>query len=213
MKKLSFITFLIIILCNFIIGQNTNCPTISVIGPFEIVQPDEDIKFTAEVSGFDKSKVGYKWTVSEGTIAQGQGTSQIVVSIKGLYDNAIKATVEFLNLPAGCPDTASETGIVACRCISVQIDEFGKLPVKEERARLIAAINEAEKNKDDRIYIILKHPSNENKKLNDRIERIKEIFRENKISEDGFVIISGDNEPEERTKIYLVPPGAEMPTP
>jgi hypothetical protein len=69
------------------------CPTLSVTGK-EIVRASESLVFTANVSGGIATDIRYNWTVSQGEIVSGQGTSQIKVKTTREMTGFIKATVE-----------------------------------------------------------------------------------------------------------------------
>ena len=143
--------------------------------------------------------------------------SQIInVDTSEILDKPITATVEIYGLPDGCNNSASETGIVAPVCIlPLVVDEFGKLSKKDEKARLSALVVEMREKHSDIAYIILYHPIKKGKKsYENRVAQIKNfLIKDNKISVERVVIISGGDEPEERTRIYLIPAGVEPPTP
>jgi hypothetical protein len=94
-------------------GQNPPCPTIKITGPSSTVLPGESMTITANVEDFDLNKIGYEWSVSNGTIAEGQNTPVIKVDTTGLNQTPITATVKIKPLPVGCADSVSETGVVA----------------------------------------------------------------------------------------------------
>lgn len=67
--------------------------------------------FTANISGgYADREPTYKWSVSAGTIAKGQGTSSIEVDASNLDGKPITATVEIGSvIPDGCPTTETYT--------------------------------------------------------------------------------------------------------
>lgn len=82
----------------------TLCPSITV-SCSDSVKAGTNAVFTAAVSqGSDL--LSYNWTVSAGEITEGQGTSQIKVSTKGIGGQTITATVEVSAEP-GCGKTSS----------------------------------------------------------------------------------------------------------
>ena len=98
--------------------QECSCPTISVLGPGQPIPQSEPMTFTANVFGGNQDAITYNWSVSQGTIVNGQGTPSISVDISGLPDaSAITATVNISDTGCGTCDTlsASETGLVASR--------------------------------------------------------------------------------------------------
>jgi hypothetical protein len=90
-----------------------DCPTLSVSGPSSAVKSGDMMTFTANASGVDK----YNWTVSAGTIKEGQGTSVIMVDTSGLAcGTSVTATAEMMagdNICKDCRTTSSATGDLA----------------------------------------------------------------------------------------------------
>ncbi len=82
------------------------CPQISVsCSPH--FNEGEPITFTASVNGGNPNVVpSYNWTIAEGRIIQGQGTSSITVDTVG-FGRTFTATVRISGLDQGCPTTAS----------------------------------------------------------------------------------------------------------
>ena len=91
--------------------QAQNCPAIKVYASsFEI--PEGDILvFIAEVTPASES-VTHNWSISNGTIASGQGTKTIQVITDSLGGSSITATVEIGGLPRDCIITSSMTADV-----------------------------------------------------------------------------------------------------
>ena len=90
------------------------CPTISVASP-ETAEAGTPITFSANVTvGTPQVPLTYKWTVSAGTIIEGQGTNQIKVETKHLEGSTITATVELGGMDSACSNKASsDTQILA----------------------------------------------------------------------------------------------------
>ena len=87
------------------------CPTISVTGPADVTKPGATMTFTVNASGgSDTNSPTYNWTVSQGTIVSGQGTSSITVqTTEAMAGQNVIATVDVGGLCATCPTTYSET--------------------------------------------------------------------------------------------------------
>src|SRR5207249_2530154 len=79
------------------------------------------ITFNAHVSG--TAKPSFRWTVSAGRIATGQGTSSITVM--GFEGQAPTATVEVGGIPNGCPNQASCSIIIEAMPMARKFDEYG----------------------------------------------------------------------------------------
>lgn len=87
-----------------------DCPTISVTCPDEVHGGNMRIKFKANITGGKPStEMPYSWTVSKGTIRQGQGTAVIEVDLTGVDPEGLTATVEVSGFNPNCPRLASCT--------------------------------------------------------------------------------------------------------
>lgn len=88
------------------------CPLISVSGPSKTVKTGDTVVFVAELKGGDQKFVGYQWTVSGGTIAAGQGTSQIMIKVNSeVADNKLvtaKVKIDGYGLCDVCPREISK---------------------------------------------------------------------------------------------------------
>lgn len=188
------------------------CPTISVTGPSSAVEPGQTMTFTANVSGGSQSDVTYNWTVSAGTIVEGQGTPTITVSTEGLSDTTITATVDIGgSLCEKCPTSDSETGVVASVPVAVPIDEFGPLANDDVKARLDSFASDLQANPDAQGYIINYGPA---KLVTRREKLIRDYLTTNRgVSASRLIFVQGGAEPEIRTRLFRVPAGAQAPTP
>src|SRR6478672_1633785 len=103
---------------------NPQCPNISVTGPAGLIQPGELIPFTVTVKPTE-STLTYKWTVSRGIVAEGQGTPTIKVRVAP-RDFDVTATVEVDGLPQECVKRASETvtDLTGDLPIPIKLDTF-----------------------------------------------------------------------------------------
>ncbi len=81
------------------VDSEEKCPVISVRCPsdFDYTKP---AIFKASISGIAPEGIRYDWTVSSGTILEGQGTTTIKVDPGG---QVITATVTISGLPDSCP--------------------------------------------------------------------------------------------------------------
>lgn len=189
-----------------------SCPTVSVTGPSGTVEPGQTMTFTANLSGGNQDAPTYNWTVSSGTIVEGQGTPTITVSTEGLLDTTVTATVDIGGLCATCPPVSdSETGVVAGRPVSELVDEFGPLANDDVKARLDAFAQNLQSNPDSQGYIINYGPARQ-------VTRRERLIRDYLVTTRGIdasrlVFVQGGDEPEIRTRLYRVPQGATPPTP
>lgn len=83
----------------------TPCVSVSASGPSS-VNEGTPATFTARLSD-PSANVTYNWSVSSGTIIEGQGTSNITVSTAGQGNRIITASVEIGGVAPECPKTSS----------------------------------------------------------------------------------------------------------
>ena len=132
------------------------CPKISVYGPVGVTQPGEKFVFTAQLDGSLPMNLSYRWEVSNGKIADGQGTLKISADAKWHEGGTtVTATLNVLGMPDACPRSASASAGVACMCSSVLIDEFGRLENKAVTKRLDKLFAELAKHPTNQGYIII----------------------------------------------------------
>lgn len=83
------------------------CITVNVSCP-DVADEGQSVIFTVNVSGGEPDvKATYKWSVSAGTIVNGQGTDTIEVSTSNLGGQQVEATVEVSGYPPECQNQAS----------------------------------------------------------------------------------------------------------
>jgi hypothetical protein len=116
------------------------------------------------------------WKVSAGKIENGQGTQSIVVlenstEPHGVYTITVKAEVK--GLPWGCPIFYEGTAVIGCCFDPVILDEWGKLPINDQRARLDAALQDLSQNPTQVLLILLGSEKRSTEK--DLLKRVKLI--------------------------------------
>jgi hypothetical protein len=112
-----------------------SCPVVEISCPTNI-GIDQALTFNARVSGGNPpiSPV-YNWTVSAGTIVEGQGTSSIRVDTTGLAGETVKATLSMGGLTIDCSATCSAS-IPLPTAKPRKFDEFPEISRNDEKARL-----------------------------------------------------------------------------
>ena len=185
------------------------CPSITVVGPEGLTRIGGTMTFRVEPR---RSDLKYSWTVSEGTIAKGQGTPVIdVVTDETMAGRSLTATVNIAGLRPDCPASASEAAPVdpgiGCGLV---MDEWEGLKPNDERGRLDAFFAELANNPTNTGVVFLNVTEKErfdsaNKRLKLIVNHAK--FREFDLNRIWIVL---DRTGSSRTKIYRVPPGAEM---
>jgi len=135
-----------------------------VSGPTTITNPGEPMVFAVDISGPQIiGRAGFTWTVSEGSIAKGQGTRSItVVTTMAESGTNVTATVTIQGGLPGCSNTASETAPISPRiACGLPIDEYDKATWNQERARLDNAQIQLNNNPDSRLFIYFRMTSEE----------------------------------------------------
>jgi hypothetical protein len=192
--------------------QACDCGTLDVTGPTGVTSPGDSITFTANVTG--GATVTYDWTVSAGTIESGQGTPTITVSTTPEMANSnVTATVNLggTDPACNCKTTDSETAGIAGGPEPRQVDEFGKQVDDEVKARIDAFYIELNNDPNAKGYIV---NYGTDKEIAKREAQIKKAIRFRKYDESRITMVSGgDTGAGVNTKLYVVPAGADVPTP
>ncbi len=165
MSRISLLVFLLVLAVSGY-GQSSsiNCPKIVVLGPAGITVQGESMTFSVELSG--PQIIGnpdYKWSVSRGSIAGGQGTRSIIVDTGGAGDGVnVTATVTVQGVLPGCTNTAYETApIEASIACGLPADDYEKVPWNVEKARLDNVMIQLNNNPGTRLFIYLRITADE----------------------------------------------------
>ena len=189
---------------------NCSCPTLSVSGPSGVTNPGDAMTFTASASG----DLTYNWTVSAGTIESGQGTPSISVrTTKEMGGSNVTATVNIggTNPECKCRTDASETAPVQARQTSSVVEEFGKAPNDDVKARVDNFYIQLNNNPNAQGYIINYGTPAEIKARKAQIDKAI-AFR--KYDRSRLVWVDGPNNGTGiSTKFIIVPAEADKPTP
>lgn len=209
---LKLLPILILCLSGFVSASGqTTCPTITVTGPAGVTVPGEQVEYTASVSDNVPKEVKYQWSVSVGKIVGGQGTLRLVVETPKISESNLIATLKVLGLPEGCVDTASETAPMPICILPVLIDQFSGLSLRDQAARLDAAVQSVRENPGQILFII--EYATDRRRQAARVKWLNDqLTRRHKLPPSSFEIIT-ELDGESFTKIYRISPGAERPAP
>jgi hypothetical protein len=190
--------------------QECVCPTLGVSGPAGITTPGETMTFTANVSGGSGETVTYNWTVSAGTIIEGQGTPAIrVATTPEMAGGNVTATVNIEGVCESCLKSANETAGLETTPTNIEVDDIGKEPNDQIRTRLDNFFSQLQNNPSAQGYVITYGPAREVAKR-EKLIRDHIAFRNQDASR--FVFIRGEGT-DIRTRLVLNPSGAPVPTP
>jgi hypothetical protein len=138
MKQLTYTSILIFVffLLSFAQDGKNDCPKIKIDAPEGMMNLYEPIFFSVELNEeFKKLKIEYEWNVLSGKVEQGQRTSRIKV-LPETAGIQVTANVKIKGLPENCENTASEFVNITPAIEDYFPNEYGKIPFKEELARL-----------------------------------------------------------------------------
>jgi hypothetical protein len=187
------------------------CPQLQVVCPTQI-ELGQPVVFDSLVSGtIGSSPLVYNWTVSGGTIIEGQGTSSIKVNASGLEGQTLMASASLAGYPASsnarCSASCSTQIPVAATCR--KFDEYPEISRNEEKARLDNLGVALQNDPFSTAYVII-HPA-EHAKAGD-IEKRSHNVTDYLINSRGLdskriVIQVGSTRPEAVVEIWLCPRG------
>jgi hypothetical protein len=191
-----------------------NCPTLTVSGPGSEVAVGDMMTFTANASGGTGDGLIYNWTVSGGTIAEGQGTP--VIKVSGAKCDNVTATVEIggsaLCPDGGCKTTASDSGSFACPAVptvATKVNEQGKA-VDDDVKKALQDIRDTDFQSDPTatLYIINRGSAKEKAV---RVRQLNKAIPFLGMDASRIKIVDGGSAPALVTEYYMVPAGAQNP--
>jgi hypothetical protein len=191
-----------------------SCPTI-VVNCRDAAPTSGPVTFTANISGLSASvRPTYEWTVSAGTIRNGQGTSSIQVDTTGLAGQAIVATLNVLGYDRTCTATCS-VQVPLLPLYPKKFDEFPNIKFDDEKARLDNFAIQLQNEPGSRGYILVysgpRDRAGDAQKRADRARDYLVITRG--LDANRIVTILGGQRTAQTVELWLVPNGANPPTP
>jgi hypothetical protein len=196
------------------------CPVVSAsVSPSEI-QEGQTATFTADVT-LNGANPTYNWTVSAGTIESGQGTPSIVVrATPGTAGGSITATVELGSVDPSCQRTASATVSVVTppKPPTTLVDRYGVEKANTSKQRLDEFARQLQADPGARGFIIAYGGAGRrggNAEADRRIRfAVDYLVNNRQIDRGRLVTVNGGTAPSgAATELYLVPTGADEPTP
>lgn len=193
--------------------EKCRCADVSVSGG-GTVESGETMSFTASAANAN-CPISYSWQVSEGRIVGDANSQSITVDTTGLPNGTnIRATVTINGdcLCENCPRTASETGSVVKRD-PIFFDEFGKLANDDVKARIQNLYVALGNNPNAQGYIINYGTP---KEVAAREKQIRDAIKFLRLDASRVTMVNGGPNPNGAgvwTKVWIVPPGVDNPTP
>jgi hypothetical protein len=192
------------------------CPIITVECPDYVGETQSPAIFSAAISdNGSKAVYTYRWTISAGTIIEGQDTPKITVNGSGLGGQSITATIEVSGLPEGCPSRASCTMAVAFVDCCRLFDVYHNISFDKEKSRLnnfaIQLNNEQGAVGHIIVYAGRRTYVGEAKT---KAEGIRDyLTKELKVGREKVKIMDGGYHEELTVELWIVSAGADAPTP
>jgi hypothetical protein len=187
-------------------GEEENCPTIHVSGPAGIPKPGELIPYIVQLTGNVPENVGFRWSVSSGKVIEGQGTDKVKIDADWMSGVSVTATVEVLGLPAGCPNTSSETMAVAIDPGPIYVGSISE--AHAYRGRINELIGVLEKYPNSQGYIFIGSASS------DRYKQVEQLIRATASQTDfdqSRLTINREVTSKELIELWVIRPGVANP--
>jgi hypothetical protein len=190
------------------------CPNVSVVCPTDVAL-DQAITFTSNVTGGNSTTTPiYNWTVSAGTIIEGQGTSTIKVDTTGLAGQSIRASLSMGGLPLNCSDSCPvQIPIPRAKCR--KFDEFPNISRNDEKARLDNYGVQLQNDPTSTAYVVVS-PGRSGRpgEVQRHTTRIVDYLVNSRlIDAHRIVTVVGSGREELMVELWVCPQGATPPTP
>jgi hypothetical protein len=190
------------------------CPNVEIICPTNIAV-DQPLTFSSNVSSVTSGVAPiYNWSVSAGTIIEGQGTPTIKVDTTGLAGQTVKATLSMggykLDCSASC---AVSIPIPEAKCR--KFDEFPDISRNDEKARLDNYGVELQNDPTSTAYVVV-HPGRSSKPgdVQKHITRVVDYLVNSRgIDARRLVTQVGGARDELMVELWTCPQGATPPRP
>lgn len=189
------------------------CPEVRLSCPDRATEK-APVTFTVSPSGGTPGVAPiYNWTVTNGHILSGQGTSSITVDTAGLAGQTITATVDVGGYGIPCPASCSVS--LPIEEISKKFDEYYDIARNDEKARLDNYAIELQSEPGRHGYIIVyparKAKSNEAQQRGERISDY--LINSRGIDPSRFTVKIGPARDNWLIELWVVPQGAAPPLP
>lgn len=191
------------------------CPAIEITCP-TTVTIDQPLTFSSRYTGGVPANVtpAYNWSVSAGTIIEGQGTSTIKVDTTGLAGQTVRATLSMGGYTLECSADCAVT-IPLPKLNSRKFDDFLNIARNDEKARLDNLVIELQNDPTATAYVIV-YPGRTSKRgdVQHHSSRIVEYLVHSRgLDERRIVTLFGSPRDQLKVELWVTPQGATPPTP
>lgn len=190
------------------------CPAIEITCP-TTVGVDQPLTFTSRATGGTPGSTPvYNWTVSAGTIIEGQGTDTIKVDTTGLAGQTIRASLSMGGYNLECAADCA-VAIPMPKLVSRKFDEFPDISRNDEKARLDNFAIELQNDPKATGYVVV-YPGKPGKRgeVQEHASRIVEYLVNSRgLDEHRIVTLVGPARSELFVELWVTPQGATPPNP
>jgi hypothetical protein len=203
------------VLVNPCVAVQPVCPAIEIVCPTDVAL-NQPVTFSSRLTGGVPANTNavYNWTVSAGTIIQGQGTDTIKVDTTGLGGQTVRASLSVGGYNLEC---AADCGVAVPlpKLTNSKFDEFPDISRNDEKARLdnygIALQNDPTAT----AYVIV-YPGRNGKKgdVQHHANRIVEYLVHSRgLDKSRIVTLVGPMRENLFVELWITPQGATPPNP
>ena len=191
------------------------CPAIEISCPTNVAI-DQPLTFTSRYSGGVPANVTpvYNWTVSAGTIIQGQGTDTITVDTKGLAGQTVRASLSMGGYNLECAADCAVSSPLP-KMVGRKFDEFPDISRNDEKARLDNFGIELQNDPTATGYVIV-YPGRASKRaeVQDHFGRVIEYLVNSRgMDKNRIQTIEGPKRDQLHVELWVTPQGATPPNP
>ncbi|HET9526189.1 MAG TPA: hypothetical protein VFO99_08485 [Pyrinomonadaceae bacterium] len=190
------------------------CPAVEISCPTTI-GIDQPVTFTSNLSGGTPGITPvYNWTVSAGTIIEGQGTDRIKVDTTGMAGQTIRASLSVDGYNLECAADCAVT-IPAPKLTSRRFDEFPDIARNDEKARLDNFGIELQNDPKATAYVIV-YPGKSGKRgeVQEHAGRIVDYLVNSRgLDQRRIVTLVGPKRDQLHVELWITPQGAPPPNP
>lgn len=190
------------------------CPAVEVTCPTTL-GIDQPLTFTSRYQGGTAGiNPVYNWTVSAGTIMEGQGTDTIKVDTTGLAGQSIRASLSLGGYNLECAANCAVT-IPVPKLTGRRFDEFPDISRNDEKARLDNFGIEMQNDPSATAYVIV-YPGKSGKRgeVQEHAGRVVEYLVNSRgLDQHRIVTLVGPVRNALHVELWITPRGATPPTP
>jgi len=191
------------------------CPNIEIVCPTNI-GIDQPLTFTSNVIGGSNpaNSPVYNWTVSAGSIIEGQGTNTIKVDTRGLAGQTVKASLAMDGYNLVCSADCA-VSIPLPKLMSRKFDEFPDISRNDEKARLDNFGIELQSDPTATAYVIV-YPGKNGKRgdVQQHAGRVVDYLVHSRgLDQRRIVTLVGPTRETLFVELWITPQGATPPTP